>query len=119
MNKKQLQADRALRDSAKALVKADVAHVKSLLGGASLGKRAIARVSDGASEVLDHANEAASSHRGVVIALFGAIALWFARNPLLSLFEKDASGNDCVAGNNAGDAKDIEDEAPHWDGAKD
>jgi hypothetical protein len=99
MNKHQLEQDRALRNSARALIKADIAHVRTLFGGASLGKRALSRVSDGASEVFEQASESASSHRGALIALLSAVGLWFARNPIMAMFEdEDELADEQVSG---------------------
>ncbi|MGB7408337.1 MAG: hypothetical protein WA908_07510 [Pontixanthobacter sp.] len=82
--------DRALRDAAKSLVKIDIEHVKADFKGQSLKSRFSARISEGANEVLDEAVEVAENNKGVVAALVAALVLWFARNPILSLFDEDS-----------------------------
>lgn len=82
--------DRHLRNSAKALVEADIAHIKSDLAERGLGARAADRIADGASEVYDEAVEVASDNKGALAALIAALVLWFARNPILdALFVSD------------------------------
>jgi|GEM_PF-424369 len=82
--------DRHLRNSAKALVEADIAHIKSDLAERGVGARAADRIADGASEVYDEAVEVASDNKGALAALIAALVLWFARNPILdALFASD------------------------------
>lgn len=81
-SKRQLNEDRALRDAARALVDADVAHLKQDLSGKSLGERLVSGVGDGAKAVFQTAGDAANNNRGVLAALIGAIVIWFARNPI-------------------------------------
>ena len=89
----QLREDKLLRDAAKTLFNADLDRVKGDLETRGVGKRALGRVKDGASELLDSASDKAGNNIGVIAVLFGAIAIWFARNPILSLFgsEEDES----------------------------
>lgn len=88
-SKQQLREDRAIRDAARALVKADMAHLKQDLSGKSLKDRMFGPVSDGAKDVLERAGEAADNNRGVLAALVGAVVLWFARNPIMELFSDE------------------------------
>ncbi|XUU60290.1 hypothetical protein ACRAQ6_12070 [Erythrobacter sp. HA6-11] len=87
--KRQMLEDRAVRDAAKALIDADVAHVKNTFSGPSLTERAASNLNEGAREVFDKASNAAGDHKGVLAALIGAILIWFARNPILSLFDNE------------------------------
>ncbi len=87
---RQLREDRLLRDSAKALFLADVDRIKADFEAKTLGKRAFDRAKDGASELLESAQAKAGDNVGIVALLFGAVALWFARHPVLSAF----AGND-------------------------
>ena len=82
----QFLEDRALRNAAKALLDADIERVKADLDDRSVGKRALDRAKDGAAEVFEKASDSASSNSGILALLIGAIVLWFARNPILSLF---------------------------------
>ncbi len=89
--REQVMEDRHLRDAARALVEADVANLRADLAVKSLGGRAVDRIADGASEVYDEAVEVASDHKGALAAILAALALWFARHPILeALFGEDA-----------------------------
>ncbi|MCT2558033.1 hypothetical protein N0B51_03465 [Tsuneonella sp. YG55] len=83
---RQLREDRALRNAARALFEADIAHLRASLAGKSISRRIVDRIGEGASEVLDEAIEVADNNKGVVATLIAAIVLWFARNPILDLF---------------------------------
>lgn len=84
-SKQRLKEDRALRDAARALVDADVAHLKQDLSGKSIGERMIGGVGEGAKAVFQTAGETASNNRGVLAAIAGALVLWFAKNPIADL----------------------------------
>ncbi len=87
--------DRHLRNSAKALVEADIAHLKADLAERSIGARAADRIADGASEVYDEAVEVASDNKGALAAIVAALVLWFARNPIIDgLFGSEAEDDD-------------------------
>ena len=77
--------DRYLRDSAKALVEADIKHLKADFAHKSLGERAVDRFTLGAMDLYEEAIEVADDNKGALSALIAAIAVWFARNPILSL----------------------------------
>lgn len=83
---RQLRADRAVRDAARALVDADVAHFRADLGGKDIKTRMLDRVTEGAVDVLEEAVDVAQSNRAALITLLAAIGLWFARNPIMALF---------------------------------
>ena len=82
--KHRMVEDRHLRDSAKALVRADIAHLKSELADKGIGERAMDRVKGGAADVYDEAVEVAENNKNALAALVAAIFIWFARNPILS-----------------------------------
>ena len=90
---RQLREDRALRDAARALVDADVEHLKGEWGRKSLATRTSDRIKEGASDLYEEAVESADEYRGVLAALIVAIGLWFARHPLLSAFLGDEEGD--------------------------
>ena len=92
--KRQMVEDRTVRDAAKALLDADVAHVKNTFSGPSLAERAATNLNDGARDVFDKASAAADDHKCILAALIGAVVIWFARNPILSLFEDTEDGLD-------------------------
>lgn len=90
----QLREDRHLRDAARALVAADFKNVRADLAVKSLGERAAERVATGASEVYDEAIEVASDHKGALAAILAALALWFARHPILEALFGEGQGTD-------------------------
>ncbi len=84
-----MKEDKALRDAARALVQADIAHLKSDISDKGIGERMLDNISEGAKDVFESAAETADNHRGTLAALIGAVALWFARNPIMSLFSQE------------------------------
>ncbi|QKG71508.1 hypothetical protein [Erythrobacter mangrovi] len=79
-------SDRHLRDSARALVEADVENLKTTYSQKGLTARAMDMVREGAVDIYEEAVEVADDNRGALAALIAAIVVWFARNPILSLF---------------------------------
>lgn len=80
-----------MRDAARALVAADLKNLRADLSVKSLGERAAGRIADGASDVYDEAIEVASDHKGALTAIVAALALWFARHPILeALFGEES-----------------------------
>ena len=86
---RRLKEDRALRDASLALLKADVANLRADLSGKGIGDRLMGRISEGAVDVFDEAVDVANNNRGVLATLIAAILVWFARNPIISLFTDD------------------------------
>lgn len=82
----QMLEDRYLRDSARALVEADVAHLKADLAQKGVGARIADRAKEGATDLYDEAVDMAGDNKGAIAALLGAVVLWLARNPILSMF---------------------------------
>ena len=82
---RQLREDRMLRDAARAMVEADVAHLRASLAGRSIPSRIADRIGEGASDAMDEAAEIADQHKGLIAAGVAALTLWFARHPLLAL----------------------------------
>lgn len=89
-----LREDRAIRDAARALVKADLAQLKNTFSGKSLAQRVTDRVSEGAQDVFEEAVEVADNNRGVLATLLAAVVLWFAHNPIMSLLEDEEGLDD-------------------------
>ena len=94
---RQLREDRALRNAARAILDADMAHLRASLVGKSIGSRIVDRIGRGAADVFDEAVEVADSHKGALATLLAAVVLWFARNPLIALFSDDAGEDDSEA----------------------
>lgn len=86
--------DKALRDAALALVKADVEQLRADLGVRNIGARMVDRVSEGASDMLEEAADLADNNKGVLAALVAALLVWLARNPILALFDGDDAETD-------------------------
>lgn len=88
--------DRYLRDSAKALVEADIDHLKTEFAYKGLTERAMDRVVGGATELYEDAVDIAEDNKGALAALLAALVVWFARNPILGLFgvERDDDETD-------------------------
>ena len=98
--RRQLEEDRALRDSARAMFRKELDHVRQEVAPQALGER----VADSIGERVDAASDDTigfvRKHGGAISAAGGAIAsavgLWFARKPLFSRIEawlgEDESG---------------------------
>ena len=84
--KTQMLEDKYLRDSARALVEADIEHLKADLAFKGVGGRIVDRAKEGALDLYEEAIDVAEDNRGALAALVAAIVVWFARNPILSLF---------------------------------
>ncbi|MEP3051310.1 MAG: hypothetical protein ABJP48_09420 [Erythrobacter sp.] len=99
---KQLREYKALRDSARTVLKADIEHVRTGLSGKGLAERTVSRIGAGTKDALGQATSTADDHRGVLAALIGAIILWFARQPIAKAigfegFDDDADLDDEAA----------------------
>lgn len=77
--------DKYLRDSARALVEADIEHLKTDVSQKSLATRAMERAREGATELYEEAIDIAEDNKGALAALLAAVVLWFARNPILEM----------------------------------
>lgn len=86
---KQMEADRALRDAALALVKRDIEFLKNDLSASSLGERAKVRFGEGASDIYNSALETAETNKGALAAIVAALVLWFMRTPLGNVLSDD------------------------------
>ncbi len=86
--------DRYLRDSARALVEADIEHLKSDFAHKGLAERAIDRVKEGATDLYEEAVDVADDNKGALAALVAAIVVWFARNPIMDLFAPEPDEED-------------------------
>jgi hypothetical protein len=101
----QLAEDRALRDAALALFKADLRFIRDDLDHRGIGERVADRLGDGAKEFIDDAVDYAGDHKSVVTAAIAAVVLWFARAPILHALGELFDSDDDEAG-------DVEQEAP-------
>ena len=74
----QFHEDRALRDAARAVVLADIAHAKHTLSRQGLTERVTGRISDGAKDIFEVAKGHADENRGIIAGVIALLALWFA-----------------------------------------
>lgn len=84
----QMREDKILRNAALALIQADVSHLKSDFQVQRVTSRAATRMAEGIADVFEEAVEVAEDNRGALTALIAGIILWFARNPIMSLFSE-------------------------------
>lgn len=103
---RQLDEDRAMRDTARDLFKGDVSLIRSELDHKSVSARLASRVGTGAAELIDDAAGFAEANPGKLALGAGAalgvgaaaLALWLAREPILNtlsgfLGQDDESGD--------------------------
>ncbi|MEL7189563.1 MAG: hypothetical protein AAGK17_08440 [Pseudomonadota bacterium] len=104
---KQFEEDRALRNAALSVLKADVEHAKAALSGKAIASRVGTRVGDGAKDAFEIAKVHADDKRGILAALIGAVILWFVREPLLDILglgsASDNTGEDSDMPNDDGE----------------
>ena len=85
---RQLEEDRALRNSARRLFAKELKHVRAEVAPRAIGERMADRVGERAEAASDSAIGFAESHWGKIAAAGGAFAtaagLWLARKPILS-----------------------------------
>lgn len=87
----QFREDKALRDAAKAVLEADLAHLKSGIADKGVAGRlreqvtgkVKRRVSAGTRDALTQVKKHAGDHRGLIAVIVGALIMWFGREPLL------------------------------------
>jgi hypothetical protein len=85
--REQLDEDRALRDTARALFRKELAQVKGEVTPQALGERVADRVGEKVDAASDKAAGFVRRHGGAIFAAGGAIVaaagLWLARKPIL------------------------------------
>ena len=79
----QLAEDRAMRDAALALFKADLGFIRNDLEQRGIGERVADRLGESTREMADDALDYAADNKGVVATAIAAVILWFARGPIL------------------------------------
>ncbi len=80
---RQMKEDRAMRDTAQTLFKADLEHLKTEMRNKGIKDRIVGRVGETTADMLEEAADLASENKGVLGALGVALALWFGRIPIL------------------------------------
>ena len=82
---RRLAEDKAVRDGALGVLKADVALLRADLSERGIGGRIADRIGDSTMDMVDEAAEFAEANKGKVAAGLAAIVLWFARGPILDV----------------------------------
>ncbi len=77
--------DRAMRDAAKSVLKADVEHVRATLSGKSMATRVTDRIGDGARDAFEVAKVHVDENRGILAGLVALLVMWFGRGPILDM----------------------------------
>lgn len=89
---RQFEEDRALRNSARAVFRKELAHLRRETRPGAIGERIANRIGAKADAATDDALEFAGSHsKTIAAALIGAVAaagLWFARGPITETVER-------------------------------
>ncbi|GGC20058.1 hypothetical protein GCM10011371_04690 [Novosphingobium marinum] len=81
---RQLEHDKAVRDSARSQFDTRLAQVKTDLEARGIGGRIADKVANDAMAIADEASDVASEHRGVIAGTIVALALWFLRHPIIA-----------------------------------
>ena len=93
----QMREDRILRDAAKAVLMADIAHARNTLSPSGVAERVGERIGDGAKDVFEVAKIHADDNRGILAALIGALLLWIGRGPILEILGLRDEDEDSVS----------------------
>ena len=73
---------RVLRDSAWAVVRADIAALQADLSATGIGERIKDRAAEEAQDAWDSARDVASEHKGVIAGTILALVAWLLRGPI-------------------------------------
>ena len=73
---------RALRDSAWAVVRADIDALQADLNATGIGERIKDRAAEEAQDAWDSARDVASEHKGVIAGTILALVAWLLRGPI-------------------------------------
>ncbi|WP_108790851.1 hypothetical protein [Erythrobacter sp. Alg231-14] len=82
---KQFIQDRALRNSARAVIMADIEYARTSFSAKGVATRVGGRIGDGAKDVFEVAKTHSDDKRGIIALLIGAFLLWLAREPILEI----------------------------------
>lgn len=92
--KRQLREDKALRDAARELIDANIAHMRELISPAQLRAQATDSIAkkeqsakSGVKSALQSTAKQANDKKGYLAAGAGALIVWFARKPILALVD--------------------------------
>lgn len=85
---RQLEADRAARDSAKAAFDARYGAIKADMEERGIAGRIIDDTMRQVRDTFDEAVDVVESHPGVIGGTIAALVLWFLRNPIMAWVEE-------------------------------
>ncbi len=91
---RQLLADRASRDAARAVFDSRLEQIRSDLDARGVGGRIADRLGGDARNVMEEAVEIADSHRGIIAGTFAAVALWIFRDPIMAGIDRLMGGEE-------------------------
>ena len=108
--------DRAMRDAAKSVLKADVEHVRASLSSKGMASRVTDRIGDGARDVFEVAKVHVDENRGILAGFVALLVMWFGREPILDMLgigdESDPDESDAMFAEGA-DSPDRTDHPSH------
>jgi hypothetical protein len=84
---RKLEADRAVRNSARETFDLRLAQVRQDLEARGVGGRIADKIGQDAREMFEEAVEVADHNRGVVAGTIAALAIWILRNPIVAWLE--------------------------------
>jgi len=102
---RRLAEDKALRDAALGVFRADLGFIRDDLHERGVGGRIADRIGESAMEMVDEAVDYAEANRGRIAAAAAAAVLWFARAPLLNALSRIFSGDGGDEEQDGGDAR--------------
>ena len=82
-----MNEDRALRETARSIVTAQLAHLRQGLSGKRIGESLADKVGDDAFDAFERATSTAKKNGGIVIALAGVAAAALAWKPLTAFVQ--------------------------------
>lgn len=94
----QLEADRAVRQTAREAFESRLAQVRQDLDERGIGGRIADKIGQEAQDALNEAIDVAEQSKGIIAGTIAALALWFFREPVMAWLEgliaRSPEGND-------------------------
>lgn len=100
---KQVLAGRAERNAARHRLDAQLAKLKADYEERGLGGRIADELSVKAGHAIDEAAQVASESKGIIAGTIGLLAIWFLRNPIISVLDRVLSSDADEEGYNTDD----------------
>ncbi len=80
---RQFEEDRRLRNTAKAVLMADIDHARTTFSAKGVADKTAGRIGDGAKDVFEVAKIHADDNRGIIAIIIGALLVWLGREPIM------------------------------------